>query len=953
MRAAALLLVPVLLVAGPGLDSRTRGSLDAGFDALGVTAPELGFFKQWAVDSFFRLKAIDHLLDNPLEVAGYADSFASRFQERAADPLALAFLAWQETDAGIRPRDTVGLRRALAAEAGNALPGSEALPASVARAVNTALAGFRLGRRHLERATGRLTSRELGLLVGEATGFWTPEDSTRAKRQGELQRESGLEYDTTLEVKAETVLAILRRLDRRELALAGLVVAMAARDAEALLADAPPVFLTEGGPAGVPGVEGLVHFAAETEFGAVVVGSASDNHYHADFCLIIEPGGDDRYSGRAGGTVGIIGRPFAVVLDLAGDDLYRSDRSFSQGAALFGAGVLIDREGDDVYRAADHSQGAAVCGTGILCDRAGRDVYEAGSFGQGAGMVGVGIVADARGNDTYRAVYHAQAFASVWGYGLLLEEAGNDLYYAGGVHKHEPLLPKEYQSFAQGFSIGWRPDASGGIGFLCDVEGNDFYNAEVYAQGTSYWYALGVLWDGSGYDHYLAAQYSQGAGIHLAVGCLVDNDGNDSYYSRLGPSQGVGHDFSVGVLLDRGGNDVYHASGGQGYALTNSVGLLVDATGNDVYSSTEPLSLAGGRPARGFASIGNFLDLAGRDHYTAGSAGADFTSWTNGTLGAGQDIGSEPVPGDESDEGDTLALESDSLDQSLDSLFKYASTWEVGNARARVKQARARLHALGGRAIEWVAEHKADTKDGLESRAVELLVQEHPDTAKPHLFRLLRDGRPLARNNAAYWLGQLKDKARDATDSLLVALRDKRASPRRVVSALGDIGDSAVAPRILFLLRDDYEPSRIVTCEALGKLKARSAIPELIRALADRLFTVRSAAEDALGKVGRPAVEPLLAAVDGGRPPATGHVLRVLAGLVPELDTVADLELRVRLRRVFVARLGDEAPFLRLAAVGGLATMLDEPLRRELEAARAVETNRFVLAAYRKALGSE
>jgi hypothetical protein len=949
------MLLPALLLAtpAPGLDSSSRGAVRAGLEALGISAPELGFHKQWATDSFFRLPAIDHLLDNPLEVAGYADSFASRFREHAAEPPALAFLAWREAGAGITPGDTAGLRRALAVESKTVLEGTEVLPGQVARAVNTTLAGFRLGRRHLDRATRNLTGRELNILVGEASGFWAPEDSTRPKRQGELQREFGVEYDTTRVIKAETVLAIIRKLDRRELALAGLAVVMAARDAEQLLAASPPAFLTAGGPSAVAGVAGPVQFAAETEFGPVVVGGEGDNHYYADFCLIVEPGGNDRYTGRAGGAVGVVGRPFAVVLDLAGDDLYRSDRAFSQGAALLGAGVLVDREGDDVYRAADCGQGAAVYGTGVLCDRAGRDIFEAGSFVQGAGMVGVGIIADAQGNDSYRAVYNAQAFASVWGYGLLLEEAGNDVYYAGGVHRHEPLLPKEYQSFAQGFSIGWRPDAAGGIGFLCDVEGNDFYNAEVYAQGTSYWYALGVLWDGSGYDHYIAAQYSQGAGIHLAVGCLVDNEGNDSYYSRLGPSQGVGHDFSVGVLVDRRGNDVYHASGGQGYALTNSVGLLVDATGNDVYSSTEPLSLAGGRPARGFASIGNFLDLAGRDHYTAGSAGADYSSWTNDTYGAGQDIGNEPIPGDEADEGDTLALEADTLDQPIDSLFKYASTWEVGNARAKVRQARTRLHALGGRAIEWVSERKADTKDGLESRAIELLVQEHPDTAKPYLFRLLRDDRPLARNNAAYWLGQLKDKARDATDSLLAALRERRASPRRVVSALGDIGDSAVAPRILYLLRDDYEPSRIVTCEALGKLKAAAAIPELARALADRLFTVRSAAEDALGRTGRPALDPLLAALDTQRAPARGHSLRVLGRFAAELDTLADIELRVRLRRAFTARLGDDAPFVRMTAVEALASLLDEPLRRELEAARAVETNRFVLAAYRKALKSD
>jgi len=959
-RVPALLLLFFSAVhpSGPGLDAPTRAAVADGLNALGITPAELGFHKQWATDSFFRMKAMDYLLDNPLEVAGYVDSFALKFQRHAADPVALVYLQWRETDTDIRPRDTVALRRALQKTAGTLrqsgqVPGLDELPVPLARAVRTILAGFAVGRQHLDTALAGIPARELDVLIGEAPGLWAEQDSTRPKPQGLLHREFGLDYDTTLEIKAETLLAYARKVDRHHLALTGLAVAMAARDAEALLAADPPVFRSEAELTKVTGVEGPVRFRAETEFGSIVVGGEADNHYHGDFCLIIEPGGNDRHTGRAGAAVGVIGNPFAVVIDLEGDDHYHTDRIFSQGAALFGAGVLIDRRGNDTYRAADFSQGAGAFGTGILLDRAGRDIYDAAAFVQAAGFFGIGLLADGEGNDRYSAECYAQGFASVRGYGLLLEGAGNDAYYAGGVRLHEPLLPREYQSFAQGFSIGWRPDAAGGIGFLCDIEGNDSYNAEVYAQATSYWYALGALWDGGGYDHYRAAQYSQGAGIHLAVGCLIDVEGNDSYYSRLGPSQGVGHDFSVGVLVDRAGNDVYHASGGQGYALTNSVGLLVDVTGNDVYSSTEPLSLAGGRPARGFASIGNFLDLADRDHYTAGSAGADETGWTLGTYGAGQDIGDEPVAGDETDEGDTLALELEHADLPIESLFHYASLWEVGNARARVRVARERLHALGPVALQWVADNKADTKNGLELRAVELLAREHPDTAKLFLYRLMRDDRILARNNAAYWLGQLKDKARDAADSLLLALEESRITPRRAVSSLGDIGDSAAAPRFGYLLLDDYEPSRIVTAEALGKLKAESSLPNLIAALKDPLFTVRSAAEDALGKYGRPALEPLLAALAEQQPPALGHSLRVLGRLAAALDSADDAGLCARVADELAARLDAKEPFTRLTAAEALAPLLDDTLRARLAARLADEANPFVLAACRRALSRD
>jgi len=938
-----------MLLAG-GLDSAEINAVHNGLSILGMKEKELGFYKQWATDSFFRLEAIDHLLDNPLETAGYVDSSAARFirNERAA--FSLAWFQFLETDVKLGKNDSIRLQKEVKVKAEKAVNGTARLPVRFSRAISFVIGGFKIGDRYLKKATAHLTDKELNVLLGEAPGFWADEDDTLSPTLcGTLHREFGQAYDTTKEVKAETVLAYVRKLDRRSLALSGLAVVYAAQEAERLLTEEPLEFPHENQTDVVPGIAGGVYFKAETEFGLVVIGGDGDNRYNRDCCLIIELGGDDIYYNRAGGAIGVLSEPFSVVIDLAGNDLYACEKVFSQGAALFGAGVLIDIQGDDTYRSSHYSQGAAIFGTGVLADRNGRDIYDAGFYAQGAGHFGTAFLTDSKGNDSYRCYCYGQGFGSTWGYGLLLDKEGNDTYYAGGKYNHAPLLPYEFRSFAQGFALGWRPDASGGIGFLCDSAGNDFYNAEVFAQATSYWYSLGAIWDGSGYDHYSAAQYSQGAGIHLSVGCLINNQGNDSYYSRLGPSQGEGHDLSVGVLLDRKGNDVYHASGGQGTALTNSVGLFVDITGNDVYSSTEKLALAGGKPARGFASAGMFVDMAGKDYYTSGSAGSDFGFWTNGTYGAGMDFSSEPVAGDEAEQGDTLQLIG-SLELPVDSVFKIAALWEVGNARAKVRQARKQLKELGKEAIEYVFEHKLDTKSGLESRAVEALFKAWPDTAKPYLYKALYDERRRARANAVYWLGKLKQDAKDGVDSLFLAMKQKRASPRWVAKALGEIGDSTVVPRILFLLKDGYEPSRIVTAEACGKLKNPVAIPDLIRILGDRLFTVRSAAEMALTKIGKPGLEPLLDRMTVMKSPGLGHTIRASGKIAAELDTIKDRELLVRCRKVFVSYLRYDEPFVRLVAVQALENFLDDPLRRTLEAARAEETNRFVLAGFGKIL---
>lgn len=935
-----------------GLDSLTQTTIKAGLDAQAVRPEELGYFKQWAVDSFFRLKIVDRLMDHPLDVAAYTESAAVRVTGLESLPVGLLMYEWSRTDVGWGAADSARLWREVEA-AKTPLAGTEALAKPVAEAVNTVLAGYVVGKRYLDRAIAKLAPNELDRLLGLAPDFWRDSDDTTSKSlSGILHTEFGKTYDTSQQVKSETLLWYARKVDRKALAQSGLAVAMAAAEARRLLQAQPLGLPHEGMGLAAANVDGGVYFHAETPWGPVVVGGSGDNVYRKDCALIIDVGGSDRYLGRVAGGVGILGPPFGVVIDLAGNDRYESDRLFSQGAALFGAGVLIDCAGDDVYRSLHYTQGGAIYGTALLWDRSGDDFYDAGFYAHGAGQYGVGALVDGRGNDTYRSWSYCQGFAGTWGYGLLAELGGNDLYYAGGKVLHEPLLPHEYRSFSQGFAIGQRPDAAGGIGFLCDRSGNDFYNSEVFAQGTSYWYSLGMLWDGDGFDKYVAAQYTQGAGIHLSIGALVDEAGNDAYYSRLGPSQGEGHDLAVGVLVDRKGDDMYYCSGGQGVGLTNSVGLFVDEDGNDAYTCPETsISHGGGNPARGFGGMGLFMDLAGKDRYTQGDMASDQHEWTKGTYGAGQDLPRPATVVDEEPDVDTSDAGLDSIALPVDSVFKIASTWAVGNAQKRVKRARKQLNRMGRVALDYVFDKKVDSKDGLESEAIEALVKTWPDTAKPYMFKALRDPRFLARQNAAYWLGKLGRDAFDGVDSIYLALKAGKISPRRAAQVFGDIGDSTVVPKFLYLLHDKYEPSRIVTAEACGKLRNPVAIPDLITNLDDPLFTVRAAAEMALVAMGTVSLEPMLAAQPKMSPRALGASLRACASLVAKLDS-ADTVMPARLRQTFSLNLASKSEFVRLRAVAGLGLLMDEPTRAALIAARAGEKSEFVLNEYRLALGT-
>jgi len=607
------------LPAVKGIDSLSMSAIKLGMDANGMQVEELGFFKQWAVDSFFRLKVVDRLLDHPLDVVAYTESTATRTILLESLPAGKMLDQWRVLDCGITPGDSAKLWREVEAEAKKQLPGTEALGA-LARPINLLLGSYRVGDKYLKQAVAKLSPYELDGLLGEAADFWKDEDDSLEKSfSGKLHREFGREYDTSRQFKLETLCVYVRKLDRHALAMSGLAVTMAAAEARRLVASSPWPMANEAEARTAPGVDGGVAFRAESEWGTVIVGNRGDNVYRDDCCIIIDLGGNDRYMNRAGGAVGMLSKPFSTVLDMAGNDYYWSDRLFSQGAALFGAGVLIDCQGDDVYRAKHYSQGASIFGTGLLWDLAGTDLYDAGFFAQGASDFGNALLADNSGNDSYRCWCYGQGFASTWAAGTLADFEGNDVYRAGGKYLHVPLLPHEYRSFSHGFAIGRRPDAGGGVAFLCDRSGNDFYDGEVFCQATSYWYSLGMIWDGSGYDHYTAAQYTQGAGIHLSVGVLVDEEGCDTYITRLGPAQGQGHDLSVGALVDRKGDDYYCCSGGQGIGLTNSAAFLIDEDGNDCYVTQDSLLGQGSSNfARGFGGMGIFADLAGTDKYSRG-----------------------------------------------------------------------------------------------------------------------------------------------------------------------------------------------------------------------------------------------------------------------------------------------------------------------------------------------
>jgi len=345
----------------------------------------------------------------------------------------------------------------------------------------------------------------------------------------------------------------------------------------------------------------------QSAIGTVIIGSRG-NDQHGPAALILDPGGDDAYE-REPATGGAI----AVIVDLEGNDTYRgSDFAMRALSALF------DLAGDDRYEMSGPGLGTALAGASLLFDQAGNDSYRVPYFGQGFALFGIGALVDRGGNDRYEIEAWGQGHAFTGGLALLWDAGGDDRYTARG-------LPDRYDrggrlSGAQGAAMGIRTMLPGGVGILRDDSGDDAYVAEMFAQGTGYFYGVGLLWDRGGDDRYQAIRYAQGNGAHEAIGVLRDEGGNDRYALSFGVGQGMGLDLAVGVLVDVAGDDHYAARElAQATGTANGIGVLLDGGGADRFEIAEGERQWGhAQWLRGMPTFGVFLYDPARASFLSG-----------------------------------------------------------------------------------------------------------------------------------------------------------------------------------------------------------------------------------------------------------------------------------------------------------------------------------------------
>jgi hypothetical protein len=644
----------------------------------------------------------------------------------------------------------------------------------------------------------------------------------------------------------------------------------------------------------------------KTPLGLVALGGAGDDVYTGDFFCIVDIGGNDIYKPTPRTKQGAVDHPVTLVVDFGGNDLY-SGTDYTLGGTLFGASTLVDMSGDDSYTGRNFALGCGFFGTGVLYDAEGSDRYAGGTAVEGAGLFGIGLLIDNKGNDNYLAHLQSQGFGYTRGVGAIIENEGNDSYIAASPYTDFLRYDDHFETFCQGAALGSRPVASAGIGFIAEGSGNDTYSADIFGQGTGYWFGLGAIVDKKGNDTYNAYQYAQGSGVHLAFGALIDSSGNDNYVSH-GVSQGCGHDIAFGGLYDANGDDNYvieSLSLGGGNA--DAVSLFIDGGGEDGYIARRPNTLGYSDLRREYGMIGIFLDLEGKDFYGTIRGGND-TLWTGSYYGVGLDgnirpPSETPPPPVDGSAGKTKEQIEAELAPDIPTLFIQASAapqkWQY-----IVQPAINRLVERADESIPYLLA-QLNTESPREALALGIILPKMGRKVAGQLIDTVRHGELSRVGQAMYALGEMHDTI--AAIALGERMTDTTVSwrmRRAAGEALLKINAPSARPYLRKALRDSFEIVRGYAARALANIGDSADIALLVPYLNDTSQIVRYQIQLALQKRG----------VDSISLPFADALVASTSGFAPDLlyPLASSLKDSAGRARILTGMMSDPSPKVRV-----------------------------------------
>lgn len=196
--------------------------------------------------------------------------------------------------------------------------------------------------------------------------------------------------------------------------------------------------------------------------------------------------------------------------------------------------------------------------------------------------------------------------------------------------------------------------------------------------------------------------------------------------------------------------------------------------------------------------------------------------------------------------------------------------------------------------------------DNIEALAAEILGDQRAVSAITPLIPLLHHKYSFVRQKAAVALAKIGEPA---VEPLLIALKEESALNNEAIWALGELKDGRAIPLLLQYLRSSNNDIRREAASALGKI-GEPAIKPLIAAFKDKNIEVYFAAVEAFAKMGATALPPLLDTLNSEDPIQRSGAIKAL-GKLGDSRAVGPL----------IDKFQDTVDWVRITAADALAEM--------------------------------
>jgi hypothetical protein len=543
----------------------------------------------------------------------------------------------------------------------------------------------------------------------------------------------------------------------------------------------------------------------------VVSGVGDDEEPDMDAQLVIDLGGVNHFTGRAG--AGIMGASLLINFG-AGSSF--DEKDLGPGCGLLGIGLAYDMGGRSRHKALSLSYGSGVAGVGVFYGGGGDDDFSAASLSEGFGEFGIGaLIESAEGK--FSATAWAQGAGRTQGVGWLVNQKGTSLMKLGAIGAG---------SFGQGYSGGYGSDQgsmAGGFGLVTLGEGDAIAIGQTNCQASAANYGVGSVYQAAGSHDFIANEQAQGYSNAQSAAFLYSMNGDGSFVLKSGQGQGFSVGDSVSLMLDRSGSNVYSSDSGPAQGVDRGLALFVHDIGKDRFESGAGTGVNTG----GGDSIALFVNL---DSKSLGDVAACATVRDGMGLSLEQEGGPHavhdaaaqrvlPKPGSQAmpDEASLEKLYNAAVSPALKSEERIPSEdawiaigtpgfeWLLANRLAAASPAGLRMigrlaQAIGDSAKSEIALKAADPNDRIALNALRICVDSGFKEVGPLVVGLL--SRPALQREAIYAAGIFTVK--DATSTLIVFAGQKdREIQLAAMNALTSIADPSCLPTARAMLGSD------------------------------------------------------------------------------------------------------------------------------------------------------